>query len=224
VTDPNRSHITLIVDRTGSMADIRDDAQGAVRQFIKDQQAVDKPATFLFVQFDSRDRFEVLHDGDLGAYRADSYTLSPRDRTPLLDAIGSGIVLTGERLDALPEDQRPGQVFFAFQTDGQENASKEYTWARIRDMIKHQEDTYNWTFIPLGTGFEAAHQFDTMLVGTRSVHNTVATASTGVAYAAGQGFTSSNIARARVGGQSVTFGARVDDDGHVIPDDPDVKP
>jgi hypothetical protein len=199
VTDPNRSHITLIVDRTGSMADIRDDAQGAVRQFIKDQQAVDKPATFLFVQFDSRDRFEVLHDGDLGAYRADSYTLSPRDRTPLLDAIGSGIVLTGERLDALPEDQRP-------------------------DMIKHQEDTYNWTFIPLGTGFEAAHQFDTMLVGTRSVHNTVATASTGVAYAAGQGFTSSNIARARVGGQSVTFGARVDDDGHVIPDDPDVKP
>ena len=36
-------------------------------------------------------------------------------------------------------------------TDGAENASKEYSFDRVKEMIKHQEEKYNWTFMYMGT-------------------------------------------------------------------------
>jgi len=219
MTDSNRSHITLIVDRTGSMDLVRTDAEGGVRTFIRGQQAVDLPATLLLVQFDDDGPFEVLHDGDLKSYTT-QYVLTPRGMTPLLDAIGKGIVRTGEKLAAIPEDERSGKVFFVVQTDGEENASKEYTFERVNEMIKHQEGAYQWEFIWLGTGISAQQAFARVSQGTQSVHNTVAMASSGPAVGASYMMTSHNVAQTRAGAQNVTYGAKVDDEGNVIPDVP----
>ena len=40
-------------------------------------------------------------------------------------------------------------------TDGQENSSKEFTRAKIREMIKHQQSAYNWQFTFLAANQDA---------------------------------------------------------------------
>ena len=88
------SHIAVILDRTGSMADIRDDVIGGFNTFLLDQQVEPTPATLTLVQFDSEDPYEIvqpvapIHQ----ARPLTRATYVPRASTPLYDAIGRGIV------------------------------------------------------------------------------------------------------------------------------------
>ena len=70
-----------------------------------------------------------------------------------LDAVGRAINETGARLSAMDETQRPGLVVFVIVTDGQENASREFSRAQIRKMIEHQQSAFQWQFT-----FRAANQ------------------------------------------------------------------
>ncbi len=54
------THITVILDRTGSMQSIRDDVIGGFNAFLQEQQALPGKATLTLVQFDSQDPYEVL--------------------------------------------------------------------------------------------------------------------------------------------------------------------
>lgn len=219
MTNPNLSHITLLCDRTGSMFMIRDDAQGAVNRFLEDQKAVPHPATLLLIDFDAPHRtitmeepwFRVVHDGWLAD--APTYLLNPRGNTALYDAMGQAIVLTGERLAAMPEAERPGHVFFVVQTDGQENSSTDWRLPKLVDLIKEHETAYAWDFIFLGMGPDAWNQA-AAFVGTQMVaNNTVASAGTGPAIETSYLVTSANIADTRSGGTVTSYGAHVDDDG-----------
>lgn len=144
--------ITLVVDRSGSMGAIRDDAEGGVNAFIaqQDQQAGD--ARLTLVEFDQHYAFVCR-----GVPLADApqYRLQPRGMTALLDAVGRAIQETGARLAALPEADRPGLVVFVIMTDGHENASREYTLEQVREMIAHQQDVYQWQFTFLGADASA---------------------------------------------------------------------
>ena len=75
--------------------------------------------------------------------------------TALLDATGRLITDAGAALSALPENQRPGTVVVAIMTDGQENASREWTHAAVKALIEHQEQTYNWQFLYMGADQDA---------------------------------------------------------------------
>jgi hypothetical protein len=79
----------------------------------------------------------------------------PRGGTALLDAVGRAINETGERLARMPEEDRPGLVIFVVMTDGEENSSKEFSKARIKEMIQHQQEVYNWHFTFLGANQDA---------------------------------------------------------------------
>lgn len=61
-----------------------------------------------------------------------------RGCTALLDAVGRTIDAVGRRLSETPEAERPGKVIFTITTDGQENASREYSLSKIKEMITHQ--------------------------------------------------------------------------------------
>ena len=80
-------------------------------------------------------------------------TFQPRGTTALLDAIGRTIDATGDRLCGLPEAERPDRVLIVIVTDGLENASTDYTRARVFDLITTQHDVYRWSFL-----FMAANQ------------------------------------------------------------------
>ena len=149
---PDLTDITLVVDRSGSMQEIRQDAEGGVNAFIAQQAKEPGEALLTLVQFDTE--YEFLHKGT-PISQVPEYQLVPRGMTALLDAVGRAINETGERLAKMDEADRPGLVVFVVMTDGQENSSKEFSKARIKEMIEHQQDTYHWHFTFLGANQDA---------------------------------------------------------------------
>ena len=144
--------ITLVVDRSGSMEAIRQDAMGGVNRFIRDQAEKPGEALLTLVQFDTE--YEFVHRAvPIGS--VPEYVLTPRGGTALLDAVGRAINETGERLAAIPEADRPGLVVFVVMTDGQENSSREFTKAQVKEKIEHQQNGYAWQFVFLGANQDA---------------------------------------------------------------------
>lgn len=144
MTDPTYDHIALVMDRSWSMKKIKESAQDALSEFVAAQKAVPTRATFTFTRFD--DEIEIVHElTDL--QEVEELKLEPRGNTALLDALGRTIVRVGERLAALPEDQRPGKVIVAVVTDGLENASSEYGHDDVMKLIAEQTETYGWEFV-----------------------------------------------------------------------------
>jgi hypothetical protein len=144
--------ITVVLDRSGSMASCQADAQGGLNTFIKLQQEQPGDALFTLVQFDHE--YEFVHNG-VPIKDVPAYTLEPRGSTALLDAVGRAINEVGARLTALPEDDRPGLVVMAILTDGGENASKEFSREQVRAMIEKQTKEFNWQFTFLGANQDA---------------------------------------------------------------------
>lgn len=150
--DKNYTHITVVLDRSGSMMTCKDDAEGGFNSFVKDQKALPGKCTFTMVEFD--DKYDVVYN-NVPIEDVTEYALIPRGWTALLDAVGKAIVTTGERLENMPENRRPSKVIFVIITDGQENSSKEYTRSQIKEMITRQTDEYNWQFTFIGANQDA---------------------------------------------------------------------
>lgn len=161
--------ITLVVDRSGSMESIRTDAEGGIAALLREQAEQPGEALLTLIQFDTE--YEIVHRG-VPIREVPPYKLVPRGSTALLDAVGRGIVEAGERLAAMAEPERPGLVVFVIATDGLENASREYTKARIKEMIEHQQAVYKWQFTFLAANQDAFAEAGSMgmhAVGTANV-------------------------------------------------------
>ena len=91
--------------------------------------------------------------------------------TALFDAIGKTINIIGKKLSDLKEEERPEKVVFVILTDGQENSSLEYRFEVISDMIKHQTEKYNWTFVFLGSELSAVDQAINMGISSSNTLN-----------------------------------------------------
>ncbi len=144
--------ITLVVDRSGSMEAVKEDAQGGVNAFITRQAGEPGEALFTLVQFDTS--YEFVHHG-VPISQVPRYELYPRGATALLDAVGRALNETGSRLAAMPEQDRPGLVIFVIVTDGHENSSHHFTKPQIQEMIRRQQDVYSWQFTFLGADQDA---------------------------------------------------------------------
>ena len=157
--------ITMVVDRSGSMDEIRSDAEGGVNAFIENQAKEPGEALLTLVQFDAE--YEFLCKG-VPITQAPEFKLVPRGSTALLDAIGRAMIETGQRLEAMAEQDRPGLVIFVVMTDGQENSSHEFSKAKIKEMTQLQQETYSWHFTFLGAdqdSFAEAQQMGIMDAG-----------------------------------------------------------
>ena len=160
--------ITLVVDRSGSMEQVREDAEGGVNAFIEQQAKEPGDALLTLVQFDTE--YEFLHKG-VPISQVPKYKLVPRGMTALLDAVGRAINETGERLAKMAEQDRPGLVVFVVMTDGEENSSKEFSKADIKAMIQRQQDTYKWHFTFLGANQDAFAEAGGMGIDAGGVAN-----------------------------------------------------
>src|SRR5437660_906084 len=150
------THIAVLLDRSGSMADVKDETISGFNYFLKEQKAAGENASLTLVQFDSEST-DVVHESrpvrDVPDLNPDTY--QPRGSTPLLDALGQTINSTGRTLAAIPEANRPDKIVFVVITDGQENASHQFSKSRVKEMIDHQTGKYNWQFIYLGANQDA---------------------------------------------------------------------
>ncbi|MFM7540991.1 MAG: vWA domain-containing protein [Planctomycetota bacterium] len=153
--NPDLTEIACILDRSGSMESIREDAIGGFNAFLKTQREQSGQARLTLVLFDNE--YEVPENGvPLARVKPlDSTTFVPRGATALYDAIGRTINEIGARLARLPEAERPAKVVVAILTDGQENSSKEFTREAIRSMIEHQRTAYSWEFVYLAANQDA---------------------------------------------------------------------
>jgi hypothetical protein len=162
---PDLTDITLVLDRSGSMEEVKEATIQAFNQFLQSQRKADGSANMTLVQFD--DQYEVLYEAkDIGqAWELNGGNYVPRASTALLDAMGRTILRTGQRLVAMNERDRPGTVLFVTLTDGLENASCEFDVTRINSMISEQRDKYSWQFLFLAANQDAIATASQMGIG-----------------------------------------------------------
>lgn len=145
--------ITVILDRSGSMDTIRDDAIGSFNAFLRERKEKNQESKMSLVLFD--DRYEILQTSvPIQSVDPLNYeTFIPRGSTALLDAIGRTIRTIEER------EHEDEEVLVAVLTDGQENASVEYRLEQIRELIREKE-AKDWDFVYLSadpSAFSDAH-------------------------------------------------------------------
>ena len=154
----NLTEIVFILDRSGSMSGLQDDTIGGFNAMIEKQKNEPGEALISTVLFDSVN--DVLHD------RVDIQKVEPITRkeyfvrgcTALLDAVGSAIHHIGNVHKYAREEDRPAKTLFVITTDGMENASRTYSYGRVKEMIERQKEKYGWEFLFLGANIDATKE------------------------------------------------------------------
>jgi hypothetical protein len=164
---PHPVHVSFLLDRSGSMAAIRDDVIGGFNQFLREQQAQPGTCRITLVQFDSQAPFEVLADGiDVRELPAlDESRFCPRSGTPLLDALGHLIDHAERRARGRDEDA----VVVVF-TDGEENASHEWTRSALFERIDGLR-ARGFSFVFMGANQDSYREAGRLGFGAASTSN-----------------------------------------------------
>lgn len=208
--------IEFLLDRSGSMGQIKSDVIGGFNQFLSEQAAMSRKlndgATISLTQFDSGNRQEVLYRDALVeiAPRLSDETFKPGSSTPLYDAMG--ILLS--RLLSEPTESRPvyteqrdyfqptSKGVVAILTDGLENDSREFSRNRVFDMVEDVKRR-GWTVAYLGANQDALAVGGTVGVRAGSTQSFAATpAGTRQAYGS-VSHSTSNLRTNSATGQSV---------------------
>ena len=149
------TELVFILDRSGSMGGLESDTIGGFNSMLDKQQKEQGDAVITTVLFD--DQYELLHDriNIKGVKLITSKEYFVRGCTALLDAVGKTINKIGNVQKNTVDEERAEKVMFVITTDGLENASKEYSYERVRNMIERQKGKYGWEFIFLGANIDA---------------------------------------------------------------------
>jgi hypothetical protein len=169
--NPHLTEIAYILDRSGSMQSMQEPAVAAFNDFIKIQLDVPGDARLTLVQFDDAYEVPIAATPIREVPQLTAATYTPRGRTALLDAIGRTVKETDRRITALPDAEKPGKVILTIFTDGQENASREYTATHISDLIRLYRDTKGWEFLFLAANQDAIANAAAMNMDTHSSAN-----------------------------------------------------
>lgn len=129
--------LTLIVDRSGSMADLAEESTKQIQELLAKQS---EDVRVNLIDFDDKIKVRAKNKKP-GCKRLKEYKLRPRDLTSLYDAIGTaaGLIDPSER------------NFVVIITDGYENSSSRWTQEHVRPLIKAwQASGTEVTFIGAG--------------------------------------------------------------------------
>lgn len=148
------TEVVFILDRSGSMSGLEDDTIGGFNSMLKKQREEEGKANVTTVLFD--DEIEMLHKRvnikEIKNITSKDYYV--RGCTALLDAIGYSINFM-INVQKNKKEEKAKNVLFIITTDGYENASKEYTYEKVKKMITYEKERYNWQFLFLGANIDA---------------------------------------------------------------------
>ena len=154
----NLTELVFILDRSGSMAGLEADTIGGFNAMTQKQRKEPGEALVSTVLFDNET--QVIHDRvpleKVPALTQKEYYV--RGCTALLDAVGGAIHHIGNVHKYAREEDRPEKTLFVITTDGMENASRRYTYNKVKAMIEHQREKYGWEFLFLGANIDAARE------------------------------------------------------------------
>ena len=145
--------VVFILDRSGSMSGLEEDTIGGFNATLKEQKKEEGTVTWSTVLFDHE--LEVIHDRvpikKVKALTDREYYV--RGTTALLDAIGQTI--THIKAVQMETEEIPDKTLFVITTDGMENASSEYTYRSVKELIRKQTKKEGWEFLFLGANMDA---------------------------------------------------------------------
>ena len=149
------TEVVFILDRSGSMSGLEADTIGGFNSMIAKQKKEEGEAYISTVLFD--DTCEVLYDrvpvNKVEPMNDNQYYV--RGCTALLDAIGGAIHHIGNVHKYAREEDRPEKTLFIITTDGMENASRKYSYEKVKEMVERQKEKYGWEFLFLGANIDA---------------------------------------------------------------------
>ena len=151
------TELVFIVDRSGSMSGLETDTIGGFNATLAKHASMDGEAIVSTVLFDHE--MLVLHDrvdiADVKPLTRDDYQV--RGCTALLEAVGGSILHIDRVQRYLPEDFRAEHVIFVITTDGMENASRRYSYEKVRAEIERKKAD-GWEFLFLGANIDAVSE------------------------------------------------------------------
>jgi hypothetical protein len=160
----DKTFITMVLDRSGSMNSCRQAAIDAVNKYLSEARGCElASADFELTIFDSIS-IDTIRSGALSDVKdITDEDFVPREMTPLFDAMGRGI-------DSLDHRAGNGKAILVVVTDGMENHSRKHTNASISELIRARQDK-GWLIIFLGAGLGAAQQGTAVGINAVNVAN-----------------------------------------------------
>lgn len=148
----HKVHNLIILDESGSMVSIKSSIINGFNELVESIKEIQKqfPEQEHYISMVSFNGFgtKVLHfmDDVSKLYTINSGNYKPDSMTPLYDAMGFSFTKMQKGL----ESTNDYNVLVTILTDGEENASKEYSRTVIKTMIEELSEG-NWTFTYIGT-------------------------------------------------------------------------
>lgn len=152
MTNRHKVHNLIILDESGSMHSIKSSIIQGFNEIVQTTKGLEK-------QYPEQDHFITLVSfNGLGQKThlfcqpvkelelIDDSKYKPDASTPLLDAMGFSFI----KLKTELENSTDYNVLVTILTDGEENASKEFSGAAIKKLVE-ELSLKNWTFTYIGT-------------------------------------------------------------------------
>ena len=144
-------HNLIILDESGSMGSIRNSIINGFNEIVKNikelkEENPQQEHSISFVSFNTLGQQELHFMEDVNRLKElNVKTYSPDGGTPLFDAMGHSLT----KLDKAITSQENVHVFVSILTDGEENASQEYSGSAIKQLVESLKNK-NWTFTYIG--------------------------------------------------------------------------
>lgn len=141
----NTVNVVVILDKSGSMLNRRDETIASLNAYFKDLAAKDEADYRVFLStFDTHVQY-VFIDKAIREVELSHNNYAPEGWTALLDAVG--VTVSGVR-------DNGHKTLCIIYTDGEENSSRVFNQATIRSIIKAKRKA-GWEFVFLGANEEA---------------------------------------------------------------------
>jgi uncharacterized protein with von Willebrand factor type A (vWA) domain len=148
-----QTEIILIIDKSGSMQGFENDTIGGYNAFIEEQQKLPGRANLTTVLFDTEITSFEERTNLQDAKKLERKDYFPMGSTALIDAIIKTVKQLEQRFEAQPLT-KTDKVIIGVITDGQENASREFTKADLRKLIETKTEA-GWSFRFLSADLDA---------------------------------------------------------------------
>jgi uncharacterized protein YegL len=162
-------HNLIILDESGSMEPIKTTIIQGFNELVQTIQGIERqfPEQEHFISFISFNGLgqKLLHfiDPVSKLKQIDDKTYQPDATTPLFDAMGFSI----NKLKHSLQGQTDYNVLVTILTDGEENASKEYSGNNIKILVEELKQN-RWTFTYIGTDHDVEK-----IANSLSINNTM---------------------------------------------------
>jgi hypothetical protein len=140
-----KKDLTIILDRSGSMNQIKSDVIFEFNRFLDEFNS--EKSRFSLIQFNNKVESVFVNQKVNTSNYLNDKNFIPSGTTALFDAIGETL---NHKIQFLEAKKNPRKVIIAIITDGIENSSIEYSQEVIRDLITTCKEKLNWRILFFG--------------------------------------------------------------------------